>query len=91
MAVYVDDMAAKYGRMIMFHMAADSTQELLEMADKIGVKRKWLQHAGTWKEHFDICQAKRNLAVQMGAKELTMRELVKRQMHNLTPADSGKD
>ena len=47
MTVYVDNMQASYGRMKMCHMVADSTDELLAMADRIGVARKWLQKAGT--------------------------------------------
>lgn len=70
MTIYVDNMDAKYGRMKMCHMFADSTRELLEMAEKIGVQRKWLQHAGTIKEHFDICQSKKAKAVALGAKEI---------------------
>lgn len=45
MAVYVDDMEASYGRVVICHMLADTTDELLAMADKIGVQRKWLQKA----------------------------------------------
>lgn len=61
MAVYVDDMKAPFGRMVMCHMLADTTNELLAMADKIGVARKWIQHPGTAKEHFDIAlKAKTN-------------------------------
>lgn len=56
-------------------MAADTTEELLAMADKIGVQRKWLQKAGTYQEHFDIATSKRSLAVQAGAVELTMSQL----------------
>lgn len=78
MTVYVDDMyqypIGQFGRMKMSHMTADSTDELLEMADRIGVQRRWLQHAGTWKEHFDISLSKRSLAVELGAVEITMRE-----------------
>lgn len=70
MAVYVDDMRAKFGRMVMCHMLADTTTELLAMADRIGVQRKWIQHAGTPKEHFDIALSKRALAVQAGAQEI---------------------
>lgn len=73
--VYVDNMQARYGRMIMCHMIADSTEELLEMADAIGVARKWIQKAGTHLEHFDICLSKRNIALGRGAVGLTMREL----------------
>lgn len=74
MAVYVDDMKAKYGCMIMCHMLADTPEELLAMADKIGVARKWLQRAGTCYEHFDIALTKRAQAVAAGAKEITWRE-----------------
>lgn len=75
MTVYVDSMRAPFGRMVMCHMVADTTQELLAMAKKIGVNKKWLQHAGTHREHFDICKSKRVLAVQAGAKEITWRDL----------------
>lgn len=76
MSVYVDDMEASFGRMVMCHMAADSTEELLAMADAIGVARKWIQKPGTWQEHFDIAKSKRAQAVQLGAIEVTSRELV---------------
>lgn len=78
MTVYVDDMKARYGRMVMCHMAADSTEELLEMADRIGVQRKWIQHPGEPKEHFDISLSKRALAVKAGAIECTWREFALR-------------
>lgn len=82
MTVYVDDMhlhpLGRYGRMKMCHMIADTTAELLAMADKIGVARKWLQYPGTDREHFDISMTKRKLAVQAGAVETTMRELALR-------------
>jgi NRPS condensation-like uncharacterized protein len=80
MAVYVDDMRAPYGRMIMCHMAADTTDELLAMANRIGVSRKWLQKPGTWQEHFDIARSKRALAVAAGAVEVTRKELVQGMM-----------
>jgi len=74
MAVFVDDMQAKYGRMKMCHMLADTEQELHDMADKIGVARRWHQYAGTPKSHYDICLSKRAIAVSLGAKEIEMRE-----------------
>lgn len=74
MAVYVDSMQAAYRNMIMCHMMADTHEELLAMATKIGVKHKWLQYPGKYAEHFDICLNKRALAVKYGAKEITWKE-----------------
>jgi hypothetical protein len=70
MSVYVDDMAAPYGRMVMFHMVADTEEELHAMADKIGIARRWHQKSGTPHSHYDICKAKRALAVTLGAVEV---------------------
>lgn len=78
MAVYVDDMAAPFGNMVMYHCWADTLEELLEMMDRIGVQRKWIQghptlsfgkHRNASWVHFDISKAKRELAVHAGAIE----------------------
>lgn len=96
MAVYVDDMyrypLGRYGRMKMSHMMADTTEELLEMADLIGVARRWLQYGGTWREHFDIALVKRTMAVHCGAREMTMREMAiySREKRNALLAALGK-
>jgi len=75
MAVYVDDMRAQFGRMVMCHMVADSLTELHEMADRIGVARKWYQGPPkTRHPHYDIALSKRALAMTFGAREITMRE-----------------
>lgn len=73
--VYIDNMEAGFGRMKMCHMIADTPQELLEMVDKIGVARKWIQYPGTTHEHFDICLSKKKIAIEMGAKDITMMDL----------------
>ena len=75
MAVYVDNFNAPFGRMTMCHLIADTQKELLEMVDKIGVQRNWIQDQGTQREHFDICLSKKKLAIKNGAKEINMREL----------------
>ena len=75
MTVYIDNMRASYGRMKMCHMIADTTDELLAMADKIGVARKWLQKPGQHNEHFDIALSKRRLAIAAGAIEVSRMEL----------------
>lgn len=78
--VYVDnfyDTGVRFRGMKMCHMFADSTKELLTMVDKIGVRRKWIQHAGTCNEHFDICFSKRIKALSNGAKEIGFRDYAK--------------
>jgi hypothetical protein len=67
-------MQARYGRMIMCHMIADTSKELLAMMDKIGIKRRWLQHGGAWREHVDVCLSKRARAIEHGAVLITRRE-----------------
>ena len=68
MTVYVDDVKHPFRSMIMCHMWADSLDELLEMADRIGVARKWLQKPpkASW-VHFDVAASKKALALQHGA------------------------
>lgn len=80
MSVYVGNIEWGYGRMKMFHMVADSLEELNEMADKIGVQRKWIQHkdAGHIITHYDICKSKKQIAINNGAIEISDREIVKR-------------
>ena len=75
MAVYVDDMyrypMGQCGRMKMSHMLADKKSELLAMADRIGVDRRWIQHPTEPKRcHFDVALSKRKLAVVAGAIEV---------------------
>lgn len=73
--IYVDDMRAKYGRLIMCHMLGDSDSELHAMATKIGVARKWWQSPEkTSGSHYDICLSKKALAIQYGAIEITWRQ-----------------
>lgn len=74
MAVYVDNMRANYGRMKMCHMVADSMVELLAMADKIGVQRKWFQPLSH--PHFDVSLTKRTSAIMHGAIQVDRHGLV---------------
>ena len=78
MTVYVDDMYqtefGRYGRMKMSHMMAETSAELLAMAQTIGVHKCWLQHAGEAGEHFDIAKSKRELAIAAGAVPITIRQ-----------------
>lgn len=76
MSVYVDNMRAPFGRLIMCHMIADTAAELHAMAATIGVARKWCQKEalGQGWIHYDICLSKRALAVKAGAVEITWRQ-----------------
>lgn len=75
MSVYVDDMRANFGRMVMCHMVADTDAELHAMAERIGVARRWHQKAGTPHSHYDIALSKRALAVKAGALEIHSSQL----------------
>lgn len=68
MPVYVDDMRAKFGRMIMCHMIGDEA-ELHSVAQRIGVARKWYQG-----NHYDICLSKKQDAISLGAIPITMKQ-----------------
>jgi len=72
--VYVDNFNARFGNMTMCHMVANTTEELFKMVDVIGVQRKWIQYPGTYNEHFDICLAKKKLALAAGAMEISARD-----------------
>lgn len=78
MTVYVDDMfmAAKVANgnhsvsARWCHMFADSREELDAMADRIGMKRSWIQNPGTHKEHYDVTETRRAAAIAAGAAVL---------------------
>lgn len=73
MATYVDQPKYNVGRMVMCHLLADTEAELHAMADAIGLRKRWLQREPV--PHFDICKAKRALAIQHGAREVTLHQL----------------
>jgi hypothetical protein len=70
MTVYVDAAKVPYRNMLMSHMVADSEDELHAMAHHIGIRRDWYQ-----KDHYDVSEGKRKLAIQNGAIVLTRKEL----------------
>lgn len=76
MACYVDDVRHGFGNMVMCHLWADTLEELLDMVDKIGVQRKWIQghptlsfgkHRNASWVHFDIALSKKAKAIAAGA------------------------
>lgn len=77
MAVYVDSAKITYRSMKMSHMLADTTEELLDMASRIGINHRWIQKPTTPKEHFDICEQMRKEALRLGAIEVSSKDLVR--------------
>lgn len=63
-------------------MTADSTEELVSFALKLGLQAKYIQFKGTWKEHFDVTEQKRRKAVLLGAIEVSFRERIKQMREN---------
>lgn len=68
--VYVDFAQIPMGRMKMSHMMADGEIELHDMAQAIGVQRRWFQG-----DHYDICLSKRDAAIERGAQSVSSRFL----------------
>lgn len=72
-AVYVDPLMAHgwimRGRSVSScHLFADTLDELHTFAERIGMKRLWFQPGR--RDHYDLTQSKRALAVLWGAVEL---------------------
>lgn len=60
----------------MCHMICKDLETLHEMADKIGVARKWFQGNASF-PHYDICLSKKKIALKLGAVEIDRYQLVK--------------
>lgn len=92
MTVYVDDFGvpAQVGsvRGRWSHMIADTEEELHEMAERIGLQRRWFQDPrrkstitaksgsyawNTW--HYDVVQTKRRAAIKLGAVAVSWLDL----------------
>ncbi len=84
MAVYVDPlMTANPSQRWPFtqacHMIGDSLEELHRMASQLGLKREWFQTRSAL-PHYDLTPNKRKLALRLGAKEITLRDMARRVM-----------
>jgi hypothetical protein len=84
MSVYVDDAFSEGDRWGFWtgggHMQADSLEELHAMADRLGLRRSWLQSkpGRPWRDHYDLTAGKRELAIALGAVSITWREAARR-------------
>lgn len=75
MSVYIDNYFARYRRLLLSHMIADTHDELCDMARRIGVPLHHIQDEGTTREHFDVCKQMRSRAIALGALPVTTRQL----------------
>jgi hypothetical protein len=78
MTVYVDkvEIPATVGRhtSVWCHLVADTSEELEAFARRLRLQPSWIQHKGTWSEHYDLTAGKRRQAVALGAVELSIME-----------------
>ena len=72
--VYVDDSKHPYKGMMMCHMIADSLEELHHMARLLRLRKFFQDKPG--KPHYDLGENKRAKAIELGAKEISEKELV---------------
>ncbi len=78
--VYVDEMVNNLwklrGKIVKnCHMWSDkSTAELVDFAERIGLKKNWIQRSRRGIVHFDLVERLRKKAVQSGATPLKNRE-----------------
>ena len=92
MAVYVDnlrDYGWRHGPSC--HLIADTIEELMEFAIRMGLQPAWFQAKST--PHFDLTVEGRQLAVEHGAIELDQRQLVGkiRELRKLRRRDDEKE
>jgi hypothetical protein len=89
MTVYVDDFmiradvpnGGRVVRGVWCHMQADTREELDAMADKIGLKRSWIQHPEKpWMTHYDVTLSRRKLAIEAGAIEIGALDLARKRL-----------
>jgi hypothetical protein len=79
MTVYVDDwrQVARVGqlRARWSHLTADSRDELMTFAARLGLRPAWVQHDDDpVMRHFDVTESKRLAAIRAGATAITWRE-----------------
>lgn len=78
MAVYVDEMTDWGWRLgPSCHMIADSDEELHLFAERIGLRRRWVQTHRRFGLHYDLTASRRARAVEAGAVEVSARDLVR--------------
>ncbi len=62
------------------HLQADTLDELHEFADRLGLRRSWLQTRSgrPWNDHYDLTAQARDDAIALGAVPVSWRQAVRR-------------
>jgi Protein of unknown function (DUF4031) len=78
MPVYVDDARIPQRGRLWSHLVADTAEELHAAAERLGLRRDWVQDRGRTL-HYDLPEEGRLAAIRTGAAEpIGWRELVRR-------------
>lgn len=77
MAVYVDAAIHTWRNRLWCHLIADDEDELHEFARQLGLKRESFQTQSSL-DHYDITKELREVAIEMGAVQLSRSEMVAR-------------
>ena len=87
MSVYIDyPKVCVWQHGLACHMCADSVEELLEFAKRIGLKSKWIQekeYKSVKTFHFDLTGNKADLALKCGALHVNRREFLSKLKGNV--------
>lgn len=75
MPVYVDAAIHRWRDKLWCHLIADDEAELHEFAQRLGLKREWYQTQSILC-HYDIPEHTRTIAVELGAIQLTRKQMV---------------
>jgi hypothetical protein len=74
-AILVDCNPLKKGKRCWYHMTSDaSLEELFDFGDRIGLQRAWFRDGRH--PHYDIVDSFRRIAIEHGARQASMREIV---------------
>jgi hypothetical protein len=78
MAAYLDDTRIRRRGCEWSHLIADTTEELHAFAVGLGLERVRFHGnpARPWKDHYDVPEAKRQRAMELGARPISRREAV---------------
>jgi len=87
--IYVDQPIHSWKGKKWCHLVADDIQELHDFATKLKLKREWF-HNHRIQPHYDITAAKRELAISLGAKPITTKQMSERVTKILLDRRKGK-